>query len=174
MNWFDVAFAAIVVISIASGIRQGFSRSGFGFVAVVLSFVAAAWYSPANLKGFFSLFGGLIVAAALGAFFLDRSLKNAGKTGADRLLGGAFGLLNALLVSLLMVVAVMAFAPPSARKYIGHSRVAPYVARGACTVAQVLPDEMKYRVEEAYTELLQVLPPKVREKIRLSPRTAGL
>ena len=174
MNWFDVAFAAIVVISIASGIRQGFSRSGFGFVAVVLSFVAAAWYAPANLKGFCILFVGLIAAAAVGAFFLGRFLKNAGTTGADRLLGGAFGLLNALVFSLVMVTAVMAFAPAFARTYIGHSRVAPYVARAACTVAQALPDEMKYRVKDTYTELLQVLPPKVRKNIQLSPRTAGL
>jgi uncharacterized membrane protein required for colicin V production len=174
MNWFDVAFAAIVVISIASGIRKGVSRSGFGFIAVVLAFLAAALFSPTDLRGFLFFFFGLIAVAAFGAFFLGRSLKNAGMTAVDRLLGGAFGLLNALLISLLAVVAVMAFAPPSARGYIVESRVAPYVARASCTVAQVLPDEMKYRVEDAYTELLQVLPPKFRQKIQQSTRTAGL
>lgn len=174
MNWFDVAFAAIVVISIASGIREGFSRSGFGFIAVVVSFLAAALFSPTDLKGFLFFFFGLIALAAAGAFFLGKSLKNAGMTAVDRLLGGTFGLVNALLISLLMVVAVMAFAPASARRYIGQSQVAPYVAGVSCTVAQVLPDEMKYRVQDAYTELLQVLPPKFRQKLQQSTRTAGL
>src|ERR1039458_1287909 len=56
MNWFDVALAGLIVISLVSGIRQGFSRSGFGFLAIILAFLAAAWLYPLNLAGFLIVF----------------------------------------------------------------------------------------------------------------------
>ena len=46
MNWLDVGLALLVLISVVSGIRDGFSRSGFGLLAVILAFVAAAWLYP--------------------------------------------------------------------------------------------------------------------------------
>src|ERR1019366_558712 len=49
MNWFDFGLAALIVISLISVIRQGFSRSGFGFLAIILAFLAAAWLYPLNL-----------------------------------------------------------------------------------------------------------------------------
>ena len=60
----------------------------------------------------------------------------------------------------------MAFAPKSARTYIARSHFGPYAARAACTVAQVVPDEMRFRVEDTYDELIQLLPPKFRKAIR--------
>jgi hypothetical protein len=48
MNWFDLGLAALVVILVASGIREGLSRSGFGLLAVVVAFLSAAWLYPAN------------------------------------------------------------------------------------------------------------------------------
>ena len=172
MNWFDVAFALLIVISVASGIREGFSRSGFGFLAVVLAFLAAAWLYPSNLKGFVIAFVSLICASAVGAFLLGRWFKSAGPKWLDGLLGGAFGLTNALLFSVFAVLALMAFAPARLeREYIAPSNFAPYAIGAACTVAEIVPDEMKFRVERSYEELVQVLPPRFRKAMPPLPPT---
>ena len=171
MNWFDVALAVLIVISVASGIRGGFSRSGFGFLAVVLAFLAAAWLYPTNLKGFLIVFVSLICASGATAFLLGRWFKSVGPKWLDGLLGGVFGLTNALLFSVFAVLALMAFAPRLQKEYVAHSNSAPYAIEAACTVAEIVPDEMKFRVQRSYEELVQVLPPKLRKAMPPLPPT---
>ena len=99
MNWLDVALTILAVGSVISGIREGFSRTGFGFLAVIVAFLSAAWLYPANLKPFIVVFIGLLCAAALGAFLVGRWFKTAGVKPLDAILGGVVGLTNALLLS---------------------------------------------------------------------------
>jgi uncharacterized membrane protein required for colicin V production len=163
MNSLDLALTVLIVISVASGIRKGSSRSGFGFLAVVLAFLSAAWLSPANPKGFLIVFVALICAGAAGTFLLGRWFKSTGTKWLDGLLGGAFGLTNALLFSVFAVLALMAFAPRIPREYIARSSFAPYALEAACTASEIVPGEMKSRVGRSYAELEQVLPPKFRK-----------
>jgi uncharacterized membrane protein required for colicin V production len=170
MNWFDVGLFFLIVGSVVSGIRQGFSRTGFGLLAVIAAFLSAAWLYPTNLKAFIVVFIGLLCAAALLAFLLGRWFKTAGVRPLDAVLGGAVGLTNALLLSTAAVLVLMAFAPKVARTYVTRSNFAPYAVEAARAVAQVIPDEMKFRVEDSYAELMQVLPPKFRKPIPRIPR----
>ena len=165
MNGFDQTLAVLVVIWVASGIWEGFSRSGFGFLAVVLAFLCAAWLYPANLRGFLTVFVAVICAGAAGTFLLGRRFKSAGPKWLDRLLGGAFGLANALLFAVFVVLALLAFAPRLPREYVASSNFAPYALGAACAAAEIVPDEMKYRVEQSYGELVQALPPKLRKPL---------
>jgi uncharacterized membrane protein required for colicin V production len=171
MNWFDVALAVLIVISVASGISGGFSRSGFGFLAVVLAFLAAAWLYPTNLKGFLIVFVLLICASGAIAFLIGWWFKSVGPKWLDGLLGGAFALTNALLFSVFAVLALMAFAPRPQREYVARSNFAPYAFEAVCTVAEIVPDEMRSRVEQRYEELGQVLPPRFRKAVPLLRRT---
>jgi len=170
MNWLDLALIVLIAISVASGTREGFSRSGLGFLAVVLALACAAWLCPASPKGFLIVFVALICAGWIGAFLLGRWFKSAGFAWLDRLLGGAFGLANALLVWVVAVLALMAFAPELPREYAVRSSFAPYAIDAACTVAEVVPAEMKSRVEQSYEELVQVFPPKFRKPMPPLPR----
>lgn len=163
MSWFDLALVVLIVVSVASGIRKGLSRSGFGFLAVVLAFLSAAWLYPENPKGFLAVFVALICAGAAGAFLLGRWFKSAGPRWLDGLLGGAFGLTNALLFSAVAALALMAFAPSFTRGCVMRSSFAPYALEAASTVAEVVPGEMKSRVEQSYEELVRVLPPRFRK-----------
>lgn len=165
MNWLDVGLIVLVVGSIVSGIRGGFSRTGFGFLAVIAAFLAAAWLCPGNVTWFVIVFLGLICAGGVGACVIGRLLKTSGLQWLDRLLGGAFGLINAALLAVFAVLALMAFAPKVTAKYVAGSQFAPFAVDAAFTVAQVVPDEMKDRVEDTYAELVQVLPPKFRRPI---------
>lgn len=169
MNWLDLALVLLVAGSVISGVRQGFSRAGFGFLAVVLAFLTAAWLYPANLKGFLIVFVVLICAGAVCAAVVGRVLRTAGMRWLDAVLGAAFGLTNALLFAVFIVVALMAFAPKFTRVQVARSQYVPYTIDAARAVAQVVPDEMKSRVEDSYVELMRVLPPKFRRQIPRLP-----
>ena len=163
MNWFDLGLVLVVVVSFVSGVCRGLSRAGFGFLAVILAFLCAAWLSPSNVKWFVTTFVALTCGSVIAAFLLGKWFKISGLGWLDRLLGGAFGFGNGLLVSVLAVLALMAFTPRFFSAHISHSRLAPYAVDAAYAVTQAVPDEMRIRVEESYNEVLRVLPPKVRK-----------
>ena len=169
MNWLDVVLMMLVAASIVSGVREGVSRSGFGFIAVLVAFLSAAWLSPANANRFLIVFVAWIGAAFVGAFLLGRWFKSAGLNWLDRLLGGAFGLTNALLLIIVGALALMAFAPKIPREYAARSALAPYVLKTAYRVAEVVPDEMRDRVAGTYRELVLLLPPKARRAVMPVP-----
>jgi len=163
MNWFDLALIILVAVSVTSGVLRGFSRTGFGFLAVVVAFLAAAWLYPVNPAGFLIGFVVLICLGAVGAFLLGKWIRTDGPRWLDGVLGAAFGLANALLFSVFAVLALMAFAPRFAREHIARSTFAPYAFEAACIVAEVVPDEMKSNVERSYKELGDVLPARFRK-----------
>lgn len=171
MNWLDWAILALAAISLFSGIRKGFSCSGLGFLAIVIAFLSAAWLFPQNPVAFGIVFFAALCAGGLGAFLLGRWFKSSGLKWFDTALGGAFGLTNALLVSVLAVVGIMAFGPDLSRKYVAHSTLAPYAMETAWRVSQFVPGEMKSRVEESYRELRKTLPPGFRKVTPPSPRS---
>jgi len=169
MNWLDVALVFVVAMSFLSGIREGFSRSGFGFLAVIAAFLAAAWLSPRSALGFAVVFIAFLAVGGVLTSLLGRWFRGEGLRWMDGVLGGAFGLTNGVLVGVFGVLALMAFAPRLSKEYVAGSKLAPYAVGSACQVAEVVPEEMKARVEESYRELGQVLPPKVRKRIPASP-----
>jgi membrane protein required for colicin V production len=162
MNWVDFALIGLVALSVVSGIREGFSRSGFGFLAILAAFLAAAWVYPEKPAGFLIVFVLVICGGAVATAALGRVFRSAGLKGLDRVLGGAMGLTNALLISVFAVVAAMTFAPKIPRHYVAHSAIAPYAVNAAYRASDVVPEEMKSRVEASYVEMVMLLPPKLR------------
>ena len=170
MNWFDLAMAGMVAVLVLSGIRKGISHSGLGLIAVIVAFLAAAWLFPTYRFGFIAVFVGLICAAGACAHFFGRWLQNAGQGWLDRILGGAFGLLNALLFSVMLVVAVMAFAPQREREVVANSDFGPAALEAAQAVVEFVPDEMKVQIERSYAELERALPARYQKDIPPLPR----
>jgi uncharacterized membrane protein required for colicin V production len=165
MNWIDGAMIVLLAISLASGLREGLSRSGFGFLALIAAFLCAAWLYPTKLSGFVVVFVGSIAAGGLATFLLGRWFKKTELNWLDRVLGGVLGVVNALLISVLGVAVLMAFARGSVRQSLTHSKFAPHALETAYRVAEVVPDEMKFRIRESYRELSKVFPPNVRSVI---------
>jgi uncharacterized membrane protein required for colicin V production len=165
MNWIDLLLAVLVVSMVASGLRKGISRSGFGLLAVLVAFLAAAWLFPEDQLWFLVAFVGVVCAAGCGAFFLGRWIRNTDQKWLDVLLGGAFGLVNAMLLVVCAVIALMAFAPKLPLESVAGSNLAPYALKAAWTVAEIVPDEVKDRMEQSYVQLEQVLPPRFRKAI---------
>lgn len=162
MNWVDLALIVLAAVSIASGLREGLSRSGFGLLAIGIAFLAAAWLYPTKPAGFVIVFVLAIAIAAMSAALLGVWFRRTGLSWLDRILGGVFGLANTLLFAALAMLALMAFAPRIPRHYAAHSTFAPYALSAAHAAAEIVPEEMKWRVEETYRGLVTLLPPKWR------------
>lgn len=163
MNWLDVSLIVLFAISLISGVREGFSRSGFGLMALLAAFVTAAWLAPENAKAFLAIFVAAICVSALIAFVLGKMLRRTAPQWVDAAAGGAFGLVNAAILAVIAVLALMAFAPKIPREYVANSTFAPYALEAARTAAAIVPAEVKARVESSYAGLVQIAPPKVRQ-----------
>lgn len=119
LNWLDWTIVGFVVVSIISGFRDGFIRLGIGFVALLVGFVLAAWFyglaaeplvpyvkmrAVANLLGFQAIFFGTMLAGALLAALIARVFKLIGLSVVDRALGGAFALVRAAFIVVIVAM----------------------------------------------------------------------
>ena len=44
MNWLDFILAAVLVISIVNGLKEGFARTAIGFGAFILALFCGLWF----------------------------------------------------------------------------------------------------------------------------------
>lgn len=169
MNWFDLAVALLVIGCVAGEIRQGFGKSGFGLLAAVAAYLMAAWLAPVNAVVFLVVF--VLLACGLGvvAWLLGRFFRDVGPEWFDRLLGGAFGLANALLLAVLALAAWMSFAPRFERESIMRSRTAPLLVEAAWGAVNCVPEDMRLRASESYEELSRTAPRPLRKDFRPLP-----
>ncbi len=168
MNWLDFVLAAIAGISVGTGLWKGFFRLSIGLAATVLSILMASWFygmaaafftpylkeeSLANFLGFISILLVVQVTGLLLAKILSVSFKKAGLGWLDRLLGGFFGLVRAVLISSVFVMILTAFSwnpPPAA---VAESSLAPYVMEGAQILVYLCPHEIRDGFHSNYEKL---------------------
>lgn len=172
MNWLDIVLLLILVWSLAVGVARGFSRQAIGLISTIVAVIAGAWFygpagaflqpyvssrSIANLCGFALVFAGVMLAGALIAWALGKLLKWAGLSWFDRLLGGVFGLVRALLISIAIVMALVAFTPgPDPPRSVVRSRLAPYALDSANVLASVTPHELKAEFRKRYEQVKKI------------------
>ena len=126
MNWLDIVLLLVLLVSVVTSFRKGFSREVIGLVAVVLALLLGIWFygtagsflshyvssrALANLLGFFLVFGAVMLAGAVVSFVMGRFLKVTGLSIFDHLLGAGFGLLRGILVAVALIMGIMAFTP---------------------------------------------------------------
>jgi membrane protein required for colicin V production len=168
MNWLDWIFILALLISIAHGFREGFVRMGIGFLALIVGFFCASWSGGmvagfilpyvgsrpvAAIAGYLIVFFGVLIAGSLVAALLTRMLKIIGLSWADRLLGGACGLIRGFIVIVIIAMVFTAFAPKSLPRATEESTLAPYVLGGARALAAATPFEIRDNFERAYRDL---------------------
>ncbi len=169
-NWLDSILAAVVVISTVTAALKGFVRELIALAALVTGVVVAAlgytraavWFEDLTRShglalglGFLSLFFGTLLVGALVSVLAKKLIKVAGIQGADRVLGGAFGLVRGLLVDCVLLMALVAFSiKPEA---VQHSLLAPYVTAGARAMAWVMPGDLKGQFRAGFEKFRQAL-----------------
>lgn len=170
MNWFDLALIGLFALVVTSGIRKGISRSGLGLLAIVFAFLAASWlFRPFEL-GFLIVFVGAISLVGAGACLLGRWLRKSDQGWLDKLLGGAAGMANALLLCVIAAVALMMYAPKQQRAVVASSQLGPYALDAVQVAAELVPDEWRARIERNYEDLGLALPHRYREEVPAFPK----
>lgn len=121
MNWADLAILALVLVSALVGFYRGFIRETLSLISWILAFWAAfsfsqpgsAWFvqyieSPQLriVAAFAVIFVASLLLLSLISYLLCRLLLVSGIAGTDRLLGGLFGIVRAVvLVSVVLLLA---------------------------------------------------------------------
>src|SRR3974390_2627125 len=102
MNWLDLVLAIILLASVLSSFRKGFSREVIGLVSVCLALLLGIWlygsaagyllryvYSrpTANFAGFAVVFCGVLLIGSLLSLFVGKFLRISGFSFIDHFLG---------------------------------------------------------------------------------------
>ncbi len=161
MTGADWIIIAVIAISTATAVQQGFFREALSLAGVVLGFLVAAWgyhrAAPsflhyvkepwiADMVAFLLIFFGIMLVAALAGRLMQWMMKETGLSWFDRLLGVAFGLLRGALIVAVMLLGFTSFSPSS--DWLAGSTLAPYflvLARGAVWAA---PPEVRARFDQ--------------------------
>jgi len=159
MNWLDYIIAIVVIASFASAIFKGLTRELVTLAAVIAGILGALWWYPdvakyldpytssPSVSGFLA-FALIFVIFLLAGFLISKTLatlvKATGLRGADRLLGGAFGLLRGILIAAALVLAIVAFTPGKRPiESVAESRFAPTVLQCARGIVALAPRKLK-------------------------------
>ena len=168
LNAFDVLLLVLACLMVLLGVLRGLMRLLIGVGALVAAFILAAQFHwqvsvsivrvvempepMANLVAYLAIFLGTMLAGAFVASVLERLLKAAMLGWADRLAGGAAGLVAALLAAALVILPVVAYAPSGAA-VLRNSVLAPYVTVVADIANHFVPD----RFSAQYRDRMELL-----------------
>jgi len=167
ISYYDVLFAAIILLSTVSAFFKGMSREVIGIGVITLGFALAALYyrAPAarfvdfgcseifaGLFGFLAIFLGCVLLGTIAAFIVDRFLKAVKLKGIDRLLGAIFGFLRGWIFSVIIVLALTAF--PAQNSFTSRSLLVPYLLGSAGLLVYLTPNDLKEKFEERSGQLI--------------------
>ena len=170
VNAFDVLLLVLVGLLVLLGVLRGLTRLLIGTGALVAAFMLAAQFHRqvavsmvrvvempepvANLAAYLAIFLGTMLAGSLVASVLGRLLKTTMLGWADRLAGGAVGLVAALLAAALVILPVVAYATSGAA-VLRNSVLAPYVTVVADIANQFVPDRLSAQYRDRMESLRQ-------------------
>ena len=169
MNWLDLVLAVIMLASVLSSFRKGFSREVIGLVSVCLALLLGIWLygsaagyllryvhsrQTANFAGFAVVFCGVLLIGSLFSLIVGKILRISGFSFIDHLLGLVFGLVRGLLIGVALITGIMAFSPgEQPPSEVVRSRLAPYILGGARLVAAMAPHELKEGFRKSYARV---------------------
>ena len=178
ISYYDVLFAAIIILSTVCAFFKGMFREiigmgviGAGFALAVLYYGATAAKLVsfgcseivANLFGFLGIFLGCVLLGTVAALIGDRFLKAVKLKGIDKLLGAIFGFLRGWIFSVVIVLALTAF--PVQNNLISRSLLVPYLLGSAGLLIHLTPDDLKEKFEVRSKQLINYWNKKNYERI---------
>lgn len=175
MNWLDVVFGLILLVSMAMSFRRGFTREIIGLVSAVFALILGMWFyglagsfvAPyvgsvrgANFIGFVLVVLGVMVFGAMVGWVISRFLKTIGLSFADRFFGACFGLVRGLFLSVALLTAVTAFGPHvdsgTAPQAVVHSQIAPWLLEASRYGVAIAPMELKQSFRKYYGQIQEL------------------
>jgi membrane protein required for colicin V production len=154
MNWLDVALVGFIGFLTWSAWRTGFVRELVVFASTILAVpIAGIFYermSPkvnpivddpelAKMISFVAILAGVFIAGQVAAHMLKRTVTMLNLGAFDKLAGGAFGFIKAVIICQVALIALVVFQKPDITQTIDDSPVAGKLLDAAPAVLTVLP-----------------------------------
>ncbi len=165
MNWLDIVLVAIMAVTALIGVFKGLVKQVIGLVAVVAGLVLASLYYDqtaslfetfvknrllSDFLGFLLLFVVVLVAGAVLGHLVTKAMKGP-LAFANRLAGGVFGFLKAVLICGILVFALVSFEV--ARPALETSALAPACLGVTRAVINLIPQELRAKFNSSYREI---------------------
>ncbi len=171
MHLLDWILLIIVALSVVSALVKGFVYEALMMAATVAAIILGIWKYPAlaahmgwvhipplgSFLAFLFIFLGILIAAALAARVLRKMVKAAGLGMADRLLGGALGLVRGVVICLALLIAMTAF--PFDLPLVHNSRFAPDFLTVGEAFSGLLPAQMRHGFQHSLHKLAKASAP---------------
>jgi membrane protein required for colicin V production len=165
MNWLDYVLLAIIVVTAVVGVFRGFARQAIGLAAVVAGLVLAVVYYDqmagvfetfvknrllSNFLGFLLIFVVVLIAGGILGHLVTKAMKGP-LAFANRLFGGVFGFLKAVLICGILVFALVSFevAKPALRTSV----LAPACLGVTRAVINMVPQDLRARFNDSYKRI---------------------
>ncbi len=157
LNWLDVILGFIFIIAIVRGLFTGFSRTVAGIVGVLGGFwLAANQYSFVSqrlelfiknpmwrdLLAFFLIFIVVYLIFAILGIIIKGIFRALSLSWMDRLLGGAFGFLKALLIAAILIF-ILTLVLPEKSPLLASSYLYPRISNIARIMTDFVPEDVK-------------------------------
>lgn len=166
LNWLDIIFLALLLVTFILGIIKGLIRQIIGILAVIVGLVLAVYnYATiaefyarfisnrtlAHLLGFFTIFVAVLCLGWLVAHLLSKLMKGPLKF-LNHIFGGALGLLKGILICGVIVLSLLVF--PVDKAALKESELAPYCLKIAEGLYYLIPQSLKQEFKKAYNDIL--------------------
>lgn len=160
MNWLDVAWLAVLGLSLLLGLWRGFIREVFSLAGWIAALGAAALFAPdaaavlptavaspvvRNVIAFLVIFIVVLLACAFAGILLSKAFRAAGLGLPDRVLGGVFGFARGALILVVFVLAA-AFTSLPKEPIWRESALTPALETAAVGLKPWLPARIAERV----------------------------
>ena len=170
MNALDIGLLLVLVAGAGIGLARGFVRILIGILTLVVAFFLASRYqdaiaglltsrhvseTPARIGAYVLVFLATMIAGGVVAWVVGKILKLAMLSWADRLAGGALGIVGALLAAAFLIHPLVASSHGGSR-LLETSKIAPYVSVVADLGNAVAPDAVAKRYESGIESLRRV------------------
>ena len=139
---FDIVAAVLVVYSLYRGVKNGFVVDLVMSIALIIGLICGyvfmvpvgnqifEWFNLqlpvlARTVGFFVTFSAILVVGGICAKIASLGVSATGLSATDRSIGGVFGLLRGIVVSVVLLLIVKQF--PNTEAFTENSWVYPYL-----------------------------------------------
>jgi membrane protein required for colicin V production len=167
MNALDIIICIITGFCLVRGLFRGIIKEVTSIVGVFVGFYGAFTYYPLIAKwlsqvitnrsylyiiSFFLAFTVIFIAIGFLGVVLKHVFRAASLGWADRILGGTFAMVKAILIVSVLLIALTAFLPKNA-PVMRDSRIAPHVSAASEKMAAAVPLEMKEKFRDNISAL---------------------
>jgi len=169
VNGFDIGLLILLVLLVLFGLIKGLTRLLIGMGALIVGFLLAAQFHQQlavkltwinvnedilKLIAYVLIFFGTMLVGGVLAWVARKLLKAAMLSWADRLAGGAVGLVAAMLIAAWLVLPLVAYSPFGERA-LRESVLAPYVTVVSDLAKRLVPEELSDSYNKKVEDLRQ-------------------